>query len=130
MGGISRIHGGVVSETLHGGYQMTFLKVAADSNQFTADSVNATTLAITEGGFSKAIRAIQNVATIVYIGTRANGQFVVAVDGATAQPTGPAYDTDASPTVAERVKAELEDAISGLTATVTDITGLAAGVLA
>jgi hypothetical protein len=27
MTGISRIHGGVTSETLHGGYQMTILKI-------------------------------------------------------------------------------------------------------
>jgi hypothetical protein len=131
MTGISRIHGGVTSETLHGGYQMTILKVAANSNQFTADSVDGTTGAITEGGFSRAIRAIQTIATTVYIGTRANGQFVVAVDGATAQPTGPAYDTDASPTVTERIKAVLEANLTDLTltATVTDISGLVSGNL-
>jgi hypothetical protein len=132
MTGISRIHGGVTSETLHGGYQMTILKIAANSSQFTADSVDGTTGAITEGGFSRAIRAIQTIATTVYIGTRANGQFVVAVDGATAQPTGPAYDTDGSPTVTERIKAVLEANLTDLTltATVTDISGLVAGNLA
>ena len=131
MTGISRVNGGVTAETLTGGYQMTFLKVAANSSQFTADTGGAGT-AITEGGFSRAIRAIQTIASIVYIGTRANGQFVVALDGATAQPTGPAYDTDASPTVTERVKAVLEANLTDLTltATVTDISGLVAGNLA
>lgn len=130
MAGIDRVHGSVVNPaTLHGGYPMVFLKVAANSNQFTADSGGGAT-AITEGGYTKAIRAIQTVATVVYLGTRANGQFVVAVDGSTAQPTGPAYDTDASPTVTERVKAVLEAAIAGLTATVTDISGLESGDLA
>lgn len=130
MAGIDRVHGSIVApETLHGGYPMLFLKIAANSNQFTADSGGAPA-AIVEGGFTKAIRAIQTVATLVYIGTRANGQFVVAVDGSTAQPTGPAYDTDASPSVAERVKAVLEASIAGLTATVTDISGLEAGNLA
>jgi hypothetical protein len=131
MTGISRVNGGVTAETLTGGYQMTFLKVAGDNNQFTADTGGAGT-AITEGGFSRAIRAIQTIASIVYIGTRANGQFVVALDGATAQPTGLAYDSDASPTVTERVKAVLEANLSDLTltATVTNITGLAAGTIA
>lgn len=130
MAGIDRVNGSVVNPaTLTGGYPMVFLKIAADSSQFTADSGGGTS-AITEGGFTKAIRAIQTVATIVYIGTRANGQFVVALDGSTAQPTGPAYDTDTTPTVTERVKAVLEAAITGLTATVTDISGLAAGTLA
>lgn len=132
LGTIQRVHGSVLDNTtLHGGYQMTFLKIVANSNQFTADTGGGN-VAIVEGGFSKAIRALQTVATTVYIGTRANGQFVVALDGATAQPTGPAYDTDASPTVTERVKAVLEAALSGvsLTATVTDITGLAAGTIA
>lgn len=129
MGGIARVNGSVVNPaTLHGGYPMLFLKVAANSNQFTADTGGGTS-AITEGGFTKAIRAIQNVATIVYIGARANGQFVVALDSSTAQPTGRAYDTDATPTVTERVKAEVEAAVATLTATVTDISNLASGDL-
>jgi hypothetical protein len=130
MAGIDRVHGSVVNPaTLTGGYPMVFLKIAANSNQFTADTGGDTT-AIVEGGFTKAIRAIQTVATIVYIGTRANGQFVVALDGSTAQPTGPAYDTDASPTVTARVKAVVEAAVATVTATVTDISGLEAGNLA
>lgn len=130
MAGIDRVNGSVVNPaTLHGGYPMTFLKVVANSSQFTADT-GGSGVAIVEGGFTKAIRAIQTVASIVYIGTRADGQFVVAVDGSTAQPTGPAYDTDASPTVTERVKIVLEAAVSTLTATVTDISGLAAGTIA
>ena len=128
MAGIARKNGTVVNPaTLHGGYPMTFLKLVA-GNVGTADTGGGTT-AIVEGNFTKAIRAIQTVATIVYIGTRADGQFVVAVDGSTAQPTGPAYDTDASPTVTERVKAVV-DAATSLNVTVTDISGLAAGVLA
>lgn len=116
MAGISRVHGGVVAETLTGGYQMTWLTVAG-TNVGTADSGGAGT-AITEGNFTKAIRAIQTVATTVYIGPRADGGFVVALDGATAQPTGPAYDTDGSPTVAERIKAVV-DAATSVTTTVT-----------
>lgn len=129
MAGISRKNGSISAATLHGGYQQTFLLIEANSNQFTADSGGGTT-AITEGGFTKAIRAIQTIATLTYVGTRANDQFVVAVDGASAQPDGPAYDTTAlgSITLAARVKAVIE-ASQSVTATVTDISGLAAGSL-
>jgi hypothetical protein len=129
MAGIDRVNGSVVNPaTLHGGYPMVFLKIAADSNQFTADSGGGTS-AITEGGYTKAIRAIQTIATIVYLGTRANSQFVVALDSSTAQPTGPAYDTDASPTLIERVEDVVEAAISGLNATVTDVSALTSGLI-
>jgi hypothetical protein len=127
MPGISRIHGGVTAEFLLSGYQQTFLKITG-TDVGTADSVNGTTGAITDGNLSKAIRAIQTIATISYIGPRHNDGFIVLVDGATAQPTGPAYDSDASPTVTERVKAVLEAAISGLTATVVVPGMLAANV--
>lgn len=117
MAGIGRRNGSVVNPvTLHGGYQMTVLTIAA-TNVGTADSGGGTS-DITEGNFTKAIRAIQTIATTVYIGTRENNGIVVAIDGATAQPTGPAYDTDASPTVAERIKAVV-DAATSLSTTVT-----------
>ena len=108
-----------------GGYQQTFLKITG-TNVGTADSGGAGT-AITEGNFTKAIRAIQTVATISWIGPRADGGFVVMVDGATAQPTGPAYDTDSTPTVAERVKAVV-DTGTGVTSTVAVPGMLAANV--
>lgn len=128
MAGISRVNGGIVAGTLTGGYQMAFLKVTDSGSGFTADSGGGTT-AITEGGFTKAIRRIQTVASIVYIGTRANGQFVIAVDEGSAGRTGEAYNSDASPTIAERVKLELD--ATGLfgTVAVTDVTGLAASSL-
>lgn len=116
MAGIDRIHGGVAADTLHGGYQQTFLLITG-TNIGTDDTVNGTTGAITDGNFAKSIRALQTIATTVFIGPRGDNGFCVAVDGATAQPTGPAYDTDASPTVAERVKAVL-DAATGVTTTV------------
>jgi hypothetical protein len=115
MAGISRVNGGVRAETLHGGYQTTFLLITG-TNVGTADTGGSGS-AITEGNWSKAIRAVQTVATTVFVGPRADGGFVVGLDGATAQPTGPAYDTDATPTVAERVKAVVDTA-TGVTSTV------------
>ena len=131
MAGIDRIHGSVVNPaSFASGYSMTFLKVAVSGITLAADTTNATTGAITEGNFTKAVRVIQNVASIAYLGTRANAQFVVAVDGATAQPTGEAYNTDDTPTVTERLKLDLEAALSGSTFTITDISALTAGQLA
>ena len=115
MAGISRVNGGVVAETLTGGYQTQYFLVTGTSVA-TADSGGSGS-AITEGTFTKAIRAIQTVATTVFIGPRADNGFVVGLDGATAQPTGPAYDTDATPTVAERLKAVIDTA-TGVTSTV------------
>jgi hypothetical protein len=121
MAGIDRIHGGVAADTLHGGYQQSFLLIAG-TNVGTDDSVNGTTGAITDGNFAKAIRAIQTIATTVFIGPRANNGFCVAVDGATAQPTGPAYDADGTPTAAERIQAVVRAATGVSGATVTEKT--------
>jgi hypothetical protein len=126
MPGINRIHGGVTAEFLLSGYQQTFLKITG-TDIGTADSVDGTTGAITDGNWTKAIRALQTIATTSWIGPRADNGFLVMVDGATAQPTGPAYDTDSTPTVAERVKAVL-DAATGVTTTVVVPGMLAANV--
>ena len=128
MAGIDRIHGSVVNPaSFVSGYSMTFLKIAVSGINLADDTTNATTGAITEGNFTKAVRVVQNVASIAYLGTRANAQFVVAVDGATAQPTGLAYNSDATPTVTERLKIDLELALSGGTFTITDISALTTG---
>lgn len=127
--GITKVHGGVVAPaTLHGGYPMTFLKVADSSSGFTADTVDGNGNITAEGGFAVAVRAIQQMATIVFIGTRANGQFVVGIDSSSANPFVSA-NTDSS------VAAAVDFAITatstfGDTITVTDISGLAAGNLA
>lgn len=125
MAGISRVNGGVTSEFMMGAYQQTFLKITG-TNIGTADTGGGTT-AITEGNFSKAIRTIQTIATISWIGPRHNDGFVILVDGATAQPDGPAYNTDATPDVPSRMKAILDTA-TGVTTTVAIPGMLAANV--
>jgi hypothetical protein len=107
---------------------MTFLKIVDSNSGFTADTVDSNGNITAEGGFSVAIKAIQQIATIVYIGTRVNGQFVIAIDSSTANPYVSA-NTDTN------VAAAVDFAITatttfGDTITVTDISGLAAGVLA
>lgn len=120
LGTIERVHGNPGAGTLHGGYQQVFFLITG-TNIGTVDtgggSLNNLPNPIVEGNYTKALRAIQTIATTVFIGPAGANGFVVALDGATAQPTGPAYDTDATPTVAERLKAVL-DAATGVTTTV------------
>jgi len=124
MAGISRVHGTAAAGGFYG-YQPTILKIAG-TGVGTADSVDGTTGVITEGNFTKSIRAIQRIASIVYIGTRANNQFVVIIDGATANPYVSANtDTDVAAAVDTVVTAA-----TSVSTTVTDITGLAAGTIA
>jgi hypothetical protein len=115
MAGISRVNGSVIAPAGFYGYSPSVVKVYA-SNVGTADTGGSGT-AIVEGNFTKAIRAIQTIASIVFIGTRGNDGFLVIVDAPTAQPTGPAYDTDATPTLAERI-ADVVDAATSLSTTV------------
>ena len=127
MPGFNRVHGTTsAASSFASGYEMTILKIADSGSGFTADSVSNNE--ITEGGFVQALRVVQTIASIVYVGTRANAQFVVIVDGLTAGQTGLAYNSDTTPTIGERVKAELED-VFGATITVTDISGLVSGNL-
>ena len=125
--GISRVNGSVTTPVGFYGGAPAVVKVHV-TNVGTADTGGSGT-AIVEGNFTKAIRAIQTVASIVFIGTRGDDGFCVIVDSNTAQPTGPAYDTDASPTLAERIKAVVDTATS-LSSTVvvggTSVLGVAA----
>ena len=124
--GIARKNGTVVNPAGFYGLQPVILKVAG-TNVGTADSGGGTT-AITEGNYSKAVRAIGNLASIVYLGTRANNQFVVILDKATANPYVSANsDTDLAAAVDAAVEAAT--GLSGAV-TVTDISGLVAGNLA
>jgi hypothetical protein len=127
--GITRVYGNAVTPnpvTLHGGYPLQFLKIVDSSSGFTADTTSGGKITA-EGGFTIAIRAIQNIATIVYIGTRADGQFVVGIDASTIN-TYVSANTDSSVTAA--VDAAIVATSFGDTITVTDISGLVAGNLA
>lgn len=119
-----KVNGLTVAGSFYG-YDPIILKVAG-TNVGTADTASVDGVAaFTEGNFSKAIRAIQTQMSIVHIGERANNQFVVMVDSATANAYVSANsDTD----VAAAVDA-LVTAATGVSTTVTEIT-LAAGDLA
>jgi hypothetical protein len=129
MGGISRINGQTIDTDGFYGYQPIFLKIAG-TNVGTADTgggnPSGTSSALVLGNYSKSIRAIQKIATIVYLGTKADNQFVIAVDGPTAQTYNTA-NSDTSLTAA--IKKVIDtDVFAGVsTATVTDISALTTG---
>jgi hypothetical protein len=119
MPGATRVNGSAQAGSFYG-YQPLFFSVTnTATNVGTADTVPGGGAAITEGNFSKAIRGIQSVGSIVFIGTRANAGFVCAIDAATANAYVSANtDTD----VAAALVAAIE-ASTGLTdVTVTEKT--------
>jgi hypothetical protein len=117
LGTIERVHGNPAAGTLHGGYQQAFYLIAG-TNVGTVDTGGGTT-AIVEGNYTKALRAIQTIATTVFIGPAGANGFCIAVDGATAQPDGPAYDTDGTPDFATRAQVLVRAATGVSGATVT-----------
>ena len=122
--GIDRKNGSVVNPRGFFGYQPVFLKVA-DTNVGTADTGGGTT-AIVEGNYTKAIRAIGQLGSIVYLGTRANNQFVVVLDKASANP----YDTANSDTDLAAAVVKVVEAATGLSSVaVTDVSALTTGQL-
>jgi hypothetical protein len=86
MAGIARVHGTTAAGSFYG-YQPLFLLITG-TNVGTADTLDGNGLITAEGNFTKAIRAIQQAASIVIIGARSNNGFVVALDGATASDNG------------------------------------------
>lgn len=122
--GIDRKNGSVLNPRGFFGYQPVFLKVA-DTNVGTADTGGGTT-AIVEGNYTKAIRAIGQLGSIVYLGTRANNQFVVVLDKASANP----YDTANSDTDLAAAVVKVVEAATGLSSVaVTDVSALTTGQL-
>jgi len=124
MAGIDRIHGHVVAPaTLHGGYTLAFFKVAG-TNVGTADSPAVDDgNPITLGNFAKAIRAIQTIATTVYLGARANNQFVVGID----EPSASRFVSANSDTDLAAAIDAVVSAATGVSTTVTDVSDLTAG---
>lgn len=88
MAGISKVHGSATAGAFYG-YQPLFLLVSG-TGVGTADTVSAAGLITAEGNFGKALRAIQQSASIVFIGERSDNGFLVAVDAATASDNGAA----------------------------------------
>jgi hypothetical protein len=81
--GTAKVHGLYAAGGFQG-YQPVFYSVTNTADDIGTASTGGDTVAIVEGNFFKSVRAIQTRASVVYIGTRTNAGFIVAVDGATA----------------------------------------------
>ena len=76
--GISKVHGQVATGAFYG-YTPIVIKIA-NTATFTADTVNGTTGAITEGGYAKATKIVQTFGSIVWLGARDADSVTVIVD--------------------------------------------------
>ena len=113
---LNRVHGQVSAGAFYG-YSPLVVRITDTSNGFTADTVNATTGAITDGGYSKAVRAIQSLGSIIILGARSSeAAFCAIVDGPSFNAGGGAITTGAY--------GALKDAmvLAGVTATVGNLT--------
>lgn len=74
--GITRVNGNAQPGTFHGGYQLKWFTVE-DANT----TINfATNYATVNSNFEKAVRTIENVATVVVLGTPTSAGFTVGID--------------------------------------------------
>jgi hypothetical protein len=91
MASISRVNGTAQTGAFYG--LKPALVVINYTNVFTSDSV-AGDLTITEGGYTKAVKALEEVASIIWLGAHHSGDdyFSAIVDYATFN-TGPGTDT-------------------------------------
>ena len=111
--GITRVHGTALPGTFHGGYQLEWYKVEHSSVNF---ATNYTTV---NSDFEKAVRAIENVATVVVLGTPTAAGFVVGIDDGSYFGRGD--NTGAVDNSVATLKSAVEAAV-GTTATVTALT--------
>lgn len=111
--GITRVNGTAQPGTFHGGYQLEWYKVEHNSVNF------ATNYNTPNSNFEKAVRAIENVATVVVLGTPTSAGFVVGIDDASYFGRGDA--TGFVDNSVATLKSAIEAAV-GTTATVTGLT--------
>lgn len=83
IGQIDKVHGSAAPGAFYG-LQPLVVKVADSTNGFTADTVDGNGQITAEGGYAKAVKALESVASVVWLGAQANGSFTAVVDGGTA----------------------------------------------
>lgn len=111
--GITRVHGAALPGTFHGGYQLEWYKVVHSSVNFATDYDTP------NSNFEKAVRAIENVATVVVLGTPTSAGFVVGLDDGSYFGRGD--NTGFVDNSVATLKSAVEAAV-GTTATVTALT--------
>jgi hypothetical protein len=77
----SRFNGAAAAGAFYG-YSPLVIKIADSGNSFTASSTAADGV-ITDGGYEKAVRVIQQFGSIVWLGGQSNGAITAIVDGPT-----------------------------------------------
>lgn len=82
--GITRVHGEAAAGAFYG-LQPIVVNIAA-TGKFTADTVTSGggtsgDILVSEGGYAKAVKALETLASIVWLGTQANDSFTAVVDG-------------------------------------------------
>lgn len=80
MAGVDRVNG-VPSTGAFYGLSPIVLRIT-NTATFTANSGGGTS-EITEGGYTKAVKAVQTVGSIVWLGTQTDNSFAAIVDGPT-----------------------------------------------
>ena len=78
MATLNRVHGQVGPGAFFG-YTQIVVKIAA-TGKFTADAVDATTGAITEGGYAKAVKAMQTFGSITWLGGQNDDSITAIMD--------------------------------------------------
>lgn len=76
-----RVNGQAATGAFYG-YTPLVVKAACTAG-FLADSVDSTTGAITENGFSKAVKVLETFGSIQWLGAQSNNSIVAIVDGPT-----------------------------------------------
>jgi hypothetical protein len=116
--GIDRVNGTSQAGSFFG-YQPRFFKVTNTADTVGSADTGGSGSAIVEGNFTKALRAIQERASIVIIGAQSTPAFLVGVDGATANAyDGANDDTD----LAAALTAVIEAGTGLSDVTVTEVT--------
>ena len=80
MPGISKVHGLPTAGAFYG-YSPLVVKIS-NTGTFTADSGGGAS-AIVQGGYSKALTAVQTVGSVVWLGAQTNNSFSCIVDAPT-----------------------------------------------
>jgi hypothetical protein len=119
MASISRVNGTPAAGSFYG-YQFVVVKIAASASVFTADSVDGTTLAITEGGYTKAIKAAEQIGSFIILGNR-NADYFSAVFDRSTLNDGPGATTSGT---FGALKDALDSEVGGATWTITTSTAL------
>ena len=124
--GITRVHGTAVPGTMTGGYQTAWYTVASTVTNFLTGAGEAAPYNVAStssySAFEMAVRAIEEVATVVELGTPTSDGFVIGLDGGDFYGRGDntGYAADDSITV-------LETAINAYL-TLTNVTVTSVGI--